>query len=204
VPVGGHRAAGHADGDQGAAEPELRAAARPQAQREQADRRQRGVERHLDAEAPHRRVEPAERRAHVVLREHREDRELACGRGERMVHRAQHDEAAGHRHPVGGRDARQAPQRGGGRARAGRAVEGGPDPAAMQQEPGEHEEQRHAEAQLAEQEVAHALGLGALVAAVEHPHVQHDDARRGHAAQAVQRIQAGAAHPASLPGDRRA
>ena len=155
-----------------------------------ADERERGVERDLDAQRPHRRVELAARRREDVLEEHREHGQ-APGVGLATVAAAgQQRERAGHRDPVGGSDAGDAPQRElpERRHRALPARRG--DPRAGEQEAREDEEQPDGDAELADDRVDQVGAPGPVCARV-HPDVQAHHREGGQAAQAVEAGQAG-------------
>ena len=163
--------------------------------------REHRVEAHLDDQRPHRRVELALDGADVVLPEGGEERQLPGAHLVAVPGAAQQPEGAEHRDPVGGHDARRALDREAPQARRRALVQGARHPRPGQQVAREHEEEHHAQAQLARQQ-AHELAAVVGVLHREHPHVQGEDAESGEAAQAVEGMVA-SAHPlASCPPAR--
>jgi len=151
------------------------------------EQRQQQVERGLHAQAPHLRQalrpEPRPPRVRVVGLGEGEQDEPGAGVAE-PVARPQR-ERRGHHQPVRGQDAQRPPYQVGAGVRGGPAGERGGRPRAVEQQPGEREEDRHGDVAAGEQpgeEVVAERGAGL------DGDVEGEDRERGDRADAVERV----------------
>ena len=203
----------HAKEDQPAEQHRLasRAAAAP-AVAHRADKRQQGVEEHLEAQRPGDRVEGENRVRRVVLREEGEQGEVAPVRqphARRAAGAPEEHERPEHRQVVSGQDARGAPQGVDAEVHGRVAAQRRPGEAAVEQIAREHEEEDQSEPEVREHVVKQArLPDPRGIRKAVQPYVEAQDRQGSEGAQPVEPRRAppalGRRHTASVPSKRQA